>query len=116
MKVVYIANDGTEFDQAEECLKYEKENPLFRMWGITGATIDPGLAEVVWFANPFEARKQFVELCSDRRVTTEGIEVLEKDTFFDIYDTYVWDDENFEWKPISDSVLTAIEHLLKEKE
>ena len=73
METVYRANDGTIFESAKECVKYEREHPAFLMYGIDGKTTDPDKAYLV-ILNSKEGAKSFISLCNDRESPYNGID------------------------------------------
>lgn len=105
MEVLYRAFDGKLFHSPEECLRHEKENPLFKMWGEDGLTTDPDCARVVHIIDEDSGANKFVELCEDMGVSYDGIEAYSSTGW------YLWDDDQYVYIP--DDTINAIMHASK---
>lgn len=104
MEILYRAFDGKIFNSADECLRHERENPLFRMWGEDGLTNDTGKALVVEILNEYNGASAFVELCESCGDIYDGIDR------FAGKGVYVWD-VNDQYVYIPDSTLKALRHI-----
>ena len=104
MEILYRAFDGKIFNNADECLHHERENPLFRMWGKEGLTTETDKALVVEILNEFNGASAFVELCESHGDIYDGIDR------FAGKGVYVWDD-NDQYVYIPDSTLEALRHF-----
>ena len=105
MEILYRAFDGKVFHNADECLRHERENPLFRMWNKDGLTTDPGNALVVEILDKYDGANAFVELCESHNDMYDGI-----DRFTD-KGVYMWDDEQYVCIP--DNTLEALRHIMR---
>ena len=104
MEILYRAFDGKFFNNADECLRHERENPLFRMWGKEGLTTETDKALVVEILNELNGASAFVELCESHGDIYDGIDR------FAGKGVYVWDD-NDQYVYIPDSTLEALRHF-----
>lgn len=104
MEILYRAFDGKIFNSADECLRHERENPLFRMWGEDGLTNDTGKALVVEILDKYSGASAFVELCESCGDIYDGIDR------FAGKGIYVWDD-NDQYVYIPDDALKALRHI-----
>lgn len=105
MEILYRAFDGRTFNNADECLRHEKENPLFRMWGEDGETTKTGNALVVEILNEYKGADAFIELCKSCGDSCyNGIDK------FSCRGIYIWDDDKY--IHISDDVMKALRHIM----
>ena len=105
MEILYRAFDGKVFHNADDCLRHERENPLFRMWGENGLTTETGKALVVEILNEYNGAGAFVELCESCGDIYDGIDR------FAGKGVYVWDD-NDQYVYIPDNTLKALRHIM----
>lgn len=111
MEVIYRAFDGKEFDSVTECATYEGRTNKPKMWFKDGKTNLPDKAYVVKLDDE-NATRAFINKCENENSYYDGIE-------FDEYtaDTglFVWDMNRDEYSEISDEVLEALIHCLKDE-
>ena len=100
MQVKYLSFDGIYFDNPEDCLKHEQENPLLKMWDEHGVTNSPDYAKVVWLSSDGGA-EAFVKMCNEESVPVDGIDEYSTGTF-------IWSDECFVWIPFEDETMRAV--------
>lgn len=105
MEILYRAFDGKVFHNADECLRHERENPLFRMWDEDGMTTETGKALVIEILNDYSGATAFVELCESCGNIHDGIDR------FAGKGVYVWAD-NDQYVSIPDSTLEALQHIM----
>lgn len=104
MEILYRAFDGKVFHNADECLRHERENPLFRMWSEDGPTTKTGNALVVEILNELNGASAFVELCKSCGDIYEGIDRYAGKG------VYVWDGNQYCCTP--DDILKALRHIM----
>ena len=87
MEVIFKANDGTMFDSAEECVKYEgmltNKPKEWEAWGWNGEPTNKTLRAVVVKLTTEDAAEQFLaaaDLEGDNNI--EGIEAGDEGWFF----------------------------------
>jgi hypothetical protein len=100
MQVKYLSFDGVYFDNPEDCLKHEQENPRLKMWDEHGVTTSPDDAKVVWLSSSGGA-EAFVEMCNKEGISFDGIDECSTGTF-------IWSDECFAWTPFEDKTMRAV--------
>ena len=105
MEILYRAFDGKVFHSADECLRHERENPLFKMWGKYGPTTEADKALVVEILDEHNGASAFVELCDSCGELYEGIDR------FSGKGVYVWDD-NDQYVCIPDCTLEALRQFM----
>lgn len=111
MEIIYRAFDGKEFDSVTECAAYEEQMHKLKMWFKNGKTTSVDEAYVVKLDNEINTRI-FIERCDNEDTCHDGIE-------FDEYtaDTglFIWEENRCEYVEISDDVLSALIHYLKDE-
>ena len=70
MEIIFRAHDGREFDNAQDCVTYEKAHPVYKMWSAYGETEDFNTALLVDIQGDDEV---FIKDCHEADVTSEGI-------------------------------------------
>lgn len=96
MEIIFRAHDGTEFDNAQDCVTYENAHPIYKMWNEHGETEDFDGALLVDIQGD---ESFFIVDCHEADVTTEGI--CDKGL-------YIWSHERFEWVLLDKDVQIAI--------
>ena len=99
MQVKYLSFDGVYFDNPEDCLKHEQENPRLKMWDEHGVTTSPGPVKVVWLSSG--GAEAFVKMCNEKGISDNGIDECSTGTF-------IWSDEWFTWVPFEDETMRAV--------
>lgn len=74
MRVTYVASDGEKFDTEADCLKHEKESPLFKTYDHRGRPIEVGQGvHLLHLVDSLKGGEAFVRLCKEREESCEGI-------------------------------------------
>lgn len=111
----YMADDGSKFESADECRKYERSlHPSVKMWryksdlsapsGLAGIGEETTNFEAAYFIVASEDDTEFVEeMAFDTGISTDGLD-FEGDA-----DAFMWNESPGEWKRVSDIIedLTA---------
>ena len=105
MEVIYRAFDGQLFHNPEDCMRHERENPLFKMWDSDGPTTDPDCARVVQIISELQGADKFIQLCEENGVDYSGIDRYSETGW------YLWDDERYFYFP--DDTIEAIKRALR---
>lgn len=67
MKVIYEAFDGEKFDTEADCLRHEKESPLFRVYDRQGQPIEVGKdVHLLHLIDGHKGGEAFVRQCEKR--------------------------------------------------
>lgn len=107
MRTVFRADDGTIFESAKECVKYEMEHPALLMYGIDGKTTDPDKAYLVILSSK-EGAKSFISLCKDRESPYGGI-------YEDSVGAFIWNYE-LRYAKIDGNAFDALGHYFHDEE
>ena len=111
MEVIYRAFDGKEFASVTECAAYEERSRKVKMWFKDGKTTLTDKAYVVKLDNEDDTRT-FVDKCENENSYHEGIEFDEEAADTGLF---VWDMNGDEYVEISDEILEALIHCLKDE-
>ena len=106
MRIVYVAFDGTEFDEEEACREYEENlKSTFIMWTREGLMVtNPDYAMFVLLKTE-GAGAAFIKICEAQGTDFTGIQ--EGDIGF-----FYWDEWNEEYRYLEKPILDAIETIL----
>lgn len=92
MEIIYRSFDGKTFSTPEECLNHEKENPLFRMFDISGKQVAyPDDCILLQIVNESDGPAAFVKLCESYESNYEGFSSYESAGW------YWWDGDEYHW-------------------
>ena len=92
MEIVYRAFDGETFTTPEECLKHEKENPLFVMFDNEGNLVhSPEDCYLLQIINQSEGAAAFIELNEKLDYGYSGIDIFQGAGW------YWWDGGEYCW-------------------
>ena len=109
MEIKYMSFDGKYFDNPEDCLAHERDNPLFKMWGENGVTANPEEAFVVHLIKDIEGAKSFVALCKREGINHDGIDDYNDAGF------YFWDENGFCWVSLSEETINTLRGMFESK-
>ena len=109
MEIKYMSFDGKYFDKPEDCLAHERDNPLFKMWGENGVTVNPEEAFVVHLIKDIEGAESFVAFCEREGINHEGI-YNHSDTGF-----YFWDENSSFWGSLSEETINTLRGMFESK-
>ena len=101
MEIIFRARDGREFDNAQDCMTYEKAHPVYRMWNNYGETEDFNAALLVDIQGDDSF---FIKACNEAGVIADGI--CGKGL-------YIWSHEYFEWVLLDKNVQKAISEYIR---
>lgn len=74
MRLVFEAFDGEKFNTEADCLKHEKESPLFKPYDQWGRPIEVGQGvHLLHIIDGLKGGEAFVRLCKEREECHEGI-------------------------------------------
>lgn len=94
IKTVYVAKDGTEFDDALACQAYEVEQDRYSNCGfwccIYGITDEIEEVDFILFEEPAEM-ENFKELCKGEGLSIEGLPEQSTSGY------YIWDYNEIRW-------------------
>ena len=112
MEIIYRAVDGREFRSAYECVEHEKSHCMFLMYDRNGRVNNPNDSNIVFFKDDdlVSAKDNFIKVCENYDVTTEGIERYSN------YTLYLWSGEVMQWVPIKSDDLGAIREFVEDKD
>ena len=112
MEIIYRAVDGREFNNAYECVEHEKKHCMFLMYDRNGRVNNPNDSNIVFFKDDdlVSAKDNFIKVCENYDVTTEGIERYSN------YTLYLWSTEAMQWVPIESDDLGAIREFVEDKD
>jgi hypothetical protein len=96
MKIIFRAHDGKEFDNAQDCVTYEKAHPIYRMWDECGETKDLDAALLVDTQGNVDL---FIKDCLEADVLVDGICGN---------GLYIWSRDHYEWVRLDTDVQNAI--------
>lgn len=106
MEVIYRAFDGTEFREAEPCLRYET-NCMPKMFGRDGVTSNVDEALVVYLENDHQA-KNFVRKSEKEESAYDGVDEWSTGLF-------VWDGCAEQYFELDDISFDALRHFMNFK-
>lgn len=112
MEIIYRAVDGREFNNAYDCVEHEKKHYMFLMYDRNGRVNNPNDANIVFFKDDdlLSAKNNFIEVCANYDVTTEGIDRYSNCTL------YLWSTEVMQWVHIESDDLDALCEFVEDKD
>lgn len=112
MKKVFQSYDGLIFEDEDECVEYERDNPAFTMYGSYGKINDPNIASLVVIKDEPGA-ESFISMCNKDKIPYPGINRDSTGVFAWIHDQFYSDGHYIK---ISDDVFKALNHYLADIE